>query len=187
MKKITVFLLAISTCFCLTSCSGIEGLIKKIPLFEEADVDALTDKAEKAWNEVGKDALKDAAADATDTIFGKEEKLSWPQTETMKNIPPVSSGTISKINDNGTISEITIKEISLSGYEEYTSLLTQDLGEPISSGIYRLENRLMSAIYDDETSTLVITVSIIKQKAENTSDTSEDEVDNTLSEESENV
>ena len=162
-RKTVLFLLLLFVCGMLCSCSAIKGAMKKIPLFEDADVDSLAEKAEKAWDEVGKDALKDAAGSAAGSIFGDTPALSWPQSEAMKDIPPVQTGTISKISEKTSIIEITVKEVSLSGYDEYFKLLTETFGKQIADGIFRLDNRLISAIYDEENTTLVITVSVVKQ------------------------
>ncbi len=173
MKKIiTEFLLLAVICVSLTSCSAIKGIMQKIPFFEEADIDSLTDKAEKAWEEVGKDALKDAAGNVADTLFGEEKEIVWPENDSMKDIPKVSTGIISKVSEKNSITEIVIDEITISGYQEYISLLNEAFGNEISNGIYRLENRLISAIYDEENSTLVVTVSVIRQNIE----TSDDEI-----------
>lgn len=174
-KKILSPLLLIFVCFNLVGCSAVESMIKKIPFFEEADIDSLTDKAEKAWNEVGKDALKDAAENAANTLLDKGKALSWPESDTMKDIPEVSTGVISKIDEKETIVEITVKEITLAGYDEYVNVLNDTFGASTSTGIYRLEDRLLSAIYDEENSTLIITVSVIKQTIEVSVDTSCDE------------
>jgi len=149
--------------FSLSGCSPVKTILTKIPIFEEADMDSLTGKAEKAWEEVGKDALKDAAADAADSIFGKDQKLEWPIIDSTKDVPIVNEGTISKVDEKNSITEIVIKEISLSGYSKYVSALEEKFGSPISKGIFRYETRLISAIYDEEKSSLTITISTIKQ------------------------
>lgn len=158
-----LFLLLLLTCSALCSCSGIKDAMKKIPLFEDTDIDSLTDKAEKAWDEVGKDALKDAAGNAADSIFGDTPALSWPQSEAMNDIPPIQTGSISKISEKTSLVEITIKEVSSAGFDEYFNLLCETCGQQIAEGIFRLDNRLISAIYDAENTTLVITVSVVKQ------------------------
>ena len=117
LKILFIFIMTLS----LSGCSPVKTILTKIPIFEEADIDSLTGKAEKAWDEVGKDALKDAAADAADSIFGKDQKLEWPNIDSTKDVPSVNEGTISKIDEKNSITEIVIKEISLSGYTKYVS------------------------------------------------------------------
>lgn len=169
MKKNLKIFLLIFIALCLTGCSGIKDAMKKVPFLEDADVDALTDKAEKAWDEVGKDALKDAAGNAADTIFGDEPNLSWPSNDTVKEVPPIQTGLISKISEKNSITEIIVKEVTALGYKEYISLLTETFGEPVLSGIYRYENKLISVIFDENTSVLTLNVSVIKQNIESSS------------------
>ncbi len=162
MKKIIPFLTLLTICVFLTSCSLVESIILKIPFFEEADISSLTGKAEKAWEEVGKDALKDAAQNATDAIFGEKEELLWPANGVAEGIPEVTFGTIEKIEEIGSVTIITVYGVSLEKYEKYVSSLNDDLGLPNSEKVYRFENRLVSTSYDSENTRMKITISIIK-------------------------
>ncbi len=165
-----IFIFLLFSCFSLSGCSAVKGILSSIPFFEEADLDSLTDKAEKAWEEVGKDALKDAAKDAANTVLGNVAETEWPKTDATNGIPKIPSGILSDVSRKNNITEITAKEISPSGYDEYIKILTESLGAPVSKGIYRVENRLISVVYDEETSSLTLTISVVKQNIEDSSE-----------------
>ena len=175
MKKIIIISLSFLVLFCLVGCSSINSLVKKIPILEDANIDSLTEKAEKAWDEVGKDALKDAAGNAADTILGNKKEILWPENDIMVNVPKVPTGIISNVSENNSMIEITIEEITSKGYDDYISLLTEEFGEPVSDGMYNLDDRFISVIYNDKMSSLVITASVIKQNVSEFLDSSLDE------------
>lgn len=157
MKRTLSILGVILICIVFSGCS----VINKLPFLEDVDLDSITDKAEKAWDEVGKDALNDAVDDAKDAIMGGNE-LSWPKNSIMEGIPPITNGYIDKISEKETFCEIVVKDVSSSAYDEYVSILNESIGTPHSNGLYKHNNRLIFIQYNYSNSQLTISVSLIK-------------------------
>ncbi len=161
MKRTLPLLWVFLVCITLSGCSIIEGAINKLPFLEDVDLSGITDKAEKAWDEVGKDALNDAVDDAKDAIINGN-KLAWPENTIMKDIPQTQDGYIDEITEKDTFCEILVKDFSSSSYDEYISLLNESIGPPHSDGLYKHDNRLIYVQYDKNSSELTISVSLIK-------------------------
>ncbi|MEG1743331.1 MAG: hypothetical protein RR246_04110 [Clostridia bacterium] len=114
MRSLIIFAAAVLVCAVLCGCSIVKTIVG------EEKYTKIEKKLDKAWSEVGKDALRDLTDD-TWRQFGFGKTIDWPKDNLAQALPILRDGKISACYSDGTRGYIRAESINQSEFDTYLS------------------------------------------------------------------